>query len=49
MKMKTTHLLAAITLTLAAACADDNKKGKAMETASEAPAQPDGKVVKTDE
>lgn len=49
MKVKLTPLLAAITLTLGTACADDNKKGKAMETAKEAPAEPEGKVVKTDE
>ena len=46
MKMKLTHLLAAITLTFSAACAGDEK---AMETAAEAPAEPEGKVVKTHE
>ena len=49
MKVKLTHILAAITLTLSAACGEDDKKGKAMETVSEAPAEPEGKVVKTDE
>lgn len=49
MKVKLTHLLAAVSLSLSVACAEENKKGKAMETAAEAPVEPDGKVVKTDE
>jgi peptide-methionine (R)-S-oxide reductase len=49
MKVKLTHLLAALALTFTAACAEERKEGKVMETAAEAPAEPEGKVVKTDE
>jgi peptide-methionine (R)-S-oxide reductase len=49
MKTKFTLLLAAITLGLGAACADEKKKEKAMETSSETPQEPTEKVVKTDE
>lgn len=47
--MKITHFLAVIALAFSGACAEENKKNKAMETAAEAPAEPEGKVVKTDE
>lgn len=49
MKAKLTHLLAALAISFTTACADEGKQGKAMETATEAPAEPEGKVVKTDE
>jgi peptide-methionine (R)-S-oxide reductase len=49
MKAKFTLLLAVITLGLGAACADENHKEKAMETAAETPKDPTDKVVKTDE
>lgn len=49
MKAKLTPFLAIIALTFSAACAEENKKGKAMEIVSEAPTEPEGKVVKTDE
>ena len=49
MKAKFTRLLAALALTFTAACAEEGKEAKAMETAAEAPAEPEGKVVKTDE
>ena len=49
MKAKPVYLAAALTLLFNAACAEENREGKAMQTASETPAEPEGKVVKTDE
>ena len=49
MKAKITHLLAALTLIYATACAEEGKKEKAMETAEDTPSEPEQKVVKTDE
>ena len=49
MKTKFTLILAAITLVFSAACAEEKNKEKTMETAKEAPQEPTGKVVKTDE
>jgi peptide-methionine (R)-S-oxide reductase len=49
MKSKFTLILAAITLGLGAACAEEKNKEKAMETSKEAPQEPTEKVVKTDE
>ena len=49
MKAFTTILFAAAAIILGTACADETKKGKAMEVLKEAPAEPAGKVEKTDE
>jgi peptide-methionine (R)-S-oxide reductase len=49
MKSKFTLILAAITLGLGAACAEEKNKEKAMKTSKEAPQEPTEKVVKTDE
>jgi peptide-methionine (R)-S-oxide reductase len=49
MKTKVNLLFAIITLGLGAACAEEKKKEKAMETSKEAPSEPTKKVVKTDE
>jgi peptide-methionine (R)-S-oxide reductase len=49
MKVKFTPVLAAIALMLGTACADEKKKETTMEVSKEAPAEPTGKVEKTDE
>jgi peptide-methionine (R)-S-oxide reductase len=49
MKVKLTPFLAVMALTFGTACAEGEKKAKAMETAAEAPAEPVEKVVKADE
>jgi peptide-methionine (R)-S-oxide reductase len=47
--MKLSHFIAAISISLSAACAEEGKPAKAMKELSEAPAEPAEKVVKTDE
>ena len=49
MKVKFTPVLAAVALMLGTACADEKNKETVMEVSKEAPAEPTGKVVKTDE
>jgi peptide-methionine (R)-S-oxide reductase len=47
--MKLIQFIAAISISLCAACAEEGKPAKAMKELSEAPAEPVEKVVKTDE
>jgi peptide-methionine (R)-S-oxide reductase len=49
MKAILSPLLAALALTLTTACAEETKEDKAMEIVAQAPAEPEGKIIKTDE
>lgn len=49
MKAILSPLLAALALTLTTACAEETKEDKAMETVAQAPAEPEGTIIKTDE